>query len=610
MRKYSFFQIILGFVFSVLFVSICAQVPIDKQQMAMEYFRNREYSKALPLFEELHQQNPSQTTYYYYTTCLLETKDFRKAERAVKQQIKADPTTNRYQVDLGFVYISSGDLVKGKKEYEDVIRTLPADRHLINEAANAFLIRREDDYTIRVYERGKALLANSYQFHMELGDLYERTGKFEASIREYLSLLETDAASMNFIQARLQNSLLNDPDNIKSDLLRAAILRRIRQSPDVLVYSEMMLWFSIQRQDFEGALNQAMALDRRLNESGNRVYSIAQLSIASQQFETAIKAYKYLIDKGEGGQFYLSSRVEILNTEYQLLKKRPTASRDEYKALENNYKATLNELGRSRLTIQLIRNLANLYAFVMFDSERAIALLTETLSMPGINQRDQAECKLELADIFLYSGEVWESTLLFSQIEKAFPNEPIGHEAKFRNARLSYFIGEFAWARAQLDVLKAATSKLIANDALALSLLIKDNMDQDSTYTALAYYSRAELNSFRNRNDLALMTLDSILSIFPYHSIHDDVLMKKAEILFSQSRFTDAVALLQKIIDNFAFDLLADKAMFRLGETYQYYLNDRDKAMHFYKELMLQFPGSLYVAPARERFRVLRGDAV
>ncbi|MDP2422905.1 MAG: tetratricopeptide repeat protein, partial [Bacteroidales bacterium] len=419
-----------------------------------------------------------------------------------------------------------------------------------------------------------------------------------------------DVSNLNIIQARLQYSLMNDTGGKKADMLRTAILRRIRQSPDLLVFSELMLWFSVQKQDFELALIQAMALDRRLGENGNRVHGIAQLSMANQQYETAIKAHKYLIEKGEGSFYYLISRVDILNAEYLLLTSRIPADMVELKALETKYKEALNDLGRSRLTIQLMRNLAHLQAFMLYETENAIAILNAALILPGISQRDQAECKLELADILLYSGDVWESTLLYSQAEKTFPNEPIGHEAKFRNARLSFFIEEFEWARAQLDVLKAATSKLIANDAMALSLLIKDNMDQDSTYTALSYYARAELNSFRNRDDLAMNTLDSILALFPYHSIHDDVLMKKAEICVRKAKYNDAVVFLQKIVDDFAYDLLADKAMFRLGEVYQHYLNDHEKAMSYFKELLLQHPGSLYAAPARERFRQMRGDPI
>ena len=78
------------------------------------------------------------------------------------------------------------------------------------------------------------------------------------------------------------------------------------------------------------------------------------------------------------------------------------------------------------------------------------------------------------ADIRIASGDPWEAILLYSQVEKALKEEPLGHEAKYRNALVSYYLGEFGWAETKLDVLKASTEKLIANDAMKLSMFIKD----------------------------------------------------------------------------------------------------------------------------------------
>ncbi|MGE5382816.1 MAG: tetratricopeptide repeat protein, partial [Omnitrophica WOR_2 bacterium] len=215
---------------------------------------------------------------------------------------------------------------------------------------------------------------------------------------------------------------------------------------------------------------------------------------------------------------------------------------------------------------------------------------------------------LELADILLFSGEPWEATLLYSQVDKAFKNDPLGHEARFRNAKLSFYIGEFEWARAQLDVLKAATSKLIANDAMQLSLLISDNIAYDSSTLALASYARADLLLFRNQPDRAYALLDSVLQAFPNHPIDDDAIMKEAEIRLKQGNFTAAETLYKEIIEKYPDDILADDALYDLALLYQNQLKDNQKAMDCYQKLMTGYPGSLYVVDARKQFRSLRGD--
>jgi predicted Zn-dependent protease len=589
---------------------VLGQQTNTQRDLALEYFRNRDYGKALPIFEQLYESQPSHFHYHYYIFCLLEEKDFRKAERIARRQIKANSNDLRYEVDLGFVFMNSGDVDKGRKQYDDVIKNLRADRNVINNVANAFISRRENEYAIKTYLTGRVLLNNSYGFHSELANLYDRLGDFDNMITEYMSLMQTDNANLSQIQTRIQNALASDTEGNRAQFLRTSLLRNIRQHPDVLVYSEMMLWYAIQQKDFEAAYNQATALDRRLNENGNRVYALAQLSLSNEAFDIAVKAYEYLIARGEDNPYYFNSRIEILNANYRQLSSNYPAEREKFLQLEQRYYSTLNELGRNRLTVNLMRDLANLNAFRLYDTEKATALLYEAIEMPGIRTLTRAECKLDLADILLYTGDVWDAMLLYAQVEKEFPHEPIGHEAKFRNARLCFYIGEFEWARAQLNVLKGATSKLIANDAMALSLIIKDNMDIDSTYNALAFFARADLHTYRNRTDLALQSLDSLEKMFPYHPILDDVLFKRAEISISRMDYAKAGEYLQQIVDVYGDGLLADKAMFRLAEVYEIYLNDTERAMEHYKELLIRYPASLQAAPARQRFRMLRGDVI
>jgi hypothetical protein len=51
-------------------------------------------------------------------------------------------------------------------------------------------------------------------------------------------------------------------------------------------------------------------------------------------------------------------------------------------------------------------------------------------------------------------------------VDKEEKESPLGEEARFRNAKLSYYKGDFDWAQEQLKVLKASTSELISNDAI------------------------------------------------------------------------------------------------------------------------------------------------
>ena len=220
----------------------------------------------------------------------------------------------------------------------------------------------------------------------------------------------------------------------------------------------------------------------------------------------------------------------------------------------------------------------------------------------------QAECKLELADILLMRGDPWEAILLYSQVEKDFKENPIGHEAKFRRARISYFQGEFDWAQAQLDVLKASTSKLIANNAMDLSLLITDNVGLDTSTHAMEMYARAEFLAFQNKWEASTSTLDSLLLTFSGHTLSDEVIYKKGEISMHTKNYIQAISYFQEVAENYSYDILADDALFQWAKLTEEHLKDNEKAQTLYEQILLEHNGSIYTSEARKRFRALRGD--
>ena len=69
----------------------------------------------------------------------------------------------------------------------------------------------------------------------------------------------------------------------------------------------------------------------------------------------------------------------------------------------------------------------------------AIAILNKLITNPRASLYLKSKAKLDLGDIYLTRNEPWESTLLYSQVEKTQKENPIAYEAKLKNARLSYF---------------------------------------------------------------------------------------------------------------------------------------------------------------------------
>lgn len=588
---------------------IQAQPKESDAQLAAQYYRKKEFDKAVVLYAKLYKEKNSSVYYTYYLYCLIELEDFKEAEKLVKAQIKKSPSRPKYQVDLGFVFTQKGDLNKAKKHYEDALKNLPPDRNRIIELANAFMVRSQLEYAAATYKKGSELLPN-YPFYLELGNLYNQVGNYSGMVEEYLNYVDFDYLNMSVVEHKLQTKLSDDPDNTVSELLRKSLLKRVQKYPEKLYYSEMLMWLSVQEKDFEMAFLQAKSIDRRQGEEGDRIFQLAEICMANQQYEIAIEAFDYILKKGKTNYLYLDATIGRLNARYLKATESYDYSIADLIDVENDYLSMLAEYGKSPSMIKVMQYLGHLQAFYLDKTDDAIEILYEAIAMPNAAPAAVAECKIELADILLFVGDVWEAKLLYGQVEKAYKHDPLGHYAKYKNAKLSFYIGEFDWAKAQLDVLKAATSKLIANDALRFSVLISDNIDMDSSTVALEMYGRADLLLYRNKEDLALQTLDSIFELGSWHPIFDEVLLKKAEIKIKQRDFATAAEYLNKIVDDYSYDITADNALFLLADLTEQQFNDLDKAMQLYQKLMQDYPSSLYTAEARKRYRKLRGDFV
>ncbi|HTL82603.1 MAG TPA: hypothetical protein VL651_12910, partial [Bacteroidia bacterium] len=362
--------------------------------------------------------------------------------------------------------------------------------------------------------------------------------------------------------------------------------------------------------DFSSALIHDKALDKRLKTNGDDIIKLAALARSNGDYKAAADAYDYVISLGKDAPNYRTAKIEKIHAKYDQITLSGQYTQADILGLQAEMNSTLDELGRDVRTIELMRTLAHLDAFYLFDTKKADTLLEAALALPGISPMQTAQCKLELGDVLVLDGQVWEASLRYSQVEKAFKFEDIGEEAKYRNSKIAFYVGDFKWAQVQLNVLKTATSKTIANDAMYMSILITENLALDSNPDPLLKFARADLMIFQNRFDIATLELDSIDKLYPAHSLEDDVLFRRYQIAMKQQKWTEAAGYLQGIITGYGTDILGDDATYLLAQLYETKLNDKEKAKQYYSDVFTNYPSSTFATDARKKFRELRGDKI
>jgi len=578
------------------------------EKLALQYYDAREYEKANEYFSELYEHNPSVWFLYYYKS-LVAVKEYDKAEKITRKQLRINKYNVQFYVFLGQLYGLQSEFKKEKEYYDRAIKELLPMPPYIYNLASVFIEEKKYDYAILVYNKARKE-SPDYPYFYERAEVYKLKNDLVSMINEYLDALEFRESELETVQMRLQNSLGYDDETggINNPLLKQELQKRIQKSPDNIVFSEFLIFILKQQKDFNGAFVQSRALDKRLKEDGRRLYELGRICVSNQDWECAKRCYDYVVEKGPQNMFYDQAIVEGLNAEYlyQTAKAKPETA--DLKALEERLKVALQKYEGTRMRISLLKNLANLQAFYLNNTGDAIDLLENFLNVAQAEAIVKADFKLLLGDIYILHGEIWEASLLYSQVEKDFKYDVIAQEAKFRNAKLSYYAGDFPWAKTQADVLKGATSKLIANDALDLSLIITDAIGVDTNDAPLKLFASADLLIVQHRYNEALGRLDSINLLFSTHTLGDDIYYKKAQIYQSLNDYLNTEAMYRNVLEYFPNELYGDDAQFKLALLYDKYLSEPEKAKTAYEEVMIKYPGSIYTVEARKRYRQIRGD--
>jgi tetratricopeptide (TPR) repeat protein len=575
------------------------------EQLARQYLENGEYEKAASLYEQLYKKFPQQEYFLtQYASALIANKDFAKAETEIKKQLKSKPDNLTLQLTLGDIYTKQEKPEDAKKQYQKAISSLKTDPNQVLMLKDAFMTRYQTEYALQTLERGNALLKEKNHFAFYEGDVLRSLNEPVKMVTRYLDAMEFNEGILPSLEATFQR-YFKDEDYKE---LVAQLYTRLQAQPDKIPFTELLISVLQQRKEFKAALKQVRALDRRLEESGTRVFTFARNIENENDYDTAIDAYTYVKEQGNTSPFFVEANKGMLRCRREKIVRGFNYTKEEVNTLANEYGIFLQQNGWNINNSEMIREWAKLEIFYNNNLDKGVVLMDSLLKMPRLPNKIAGESKLELGDYYLMQSEPWEATLLYSQVDKAFKEDDLGEMGRYKNAKLSYYSGDFEWAQSQLKVLKASTSELISNDAIDLSVFIMDNLNLDTAATAMKMYATADLLAFQNRFDEAFVKLDSMPILFPKHALEDDIWYAKAQIYKKQRNYTQAAVNFQKIMDTYPEEIRADNATFELAELNELHLNNKDAALKLYEKIITTYTSSTFIIEARKRFRALRGE--
>lgn len=593
----------------IFFFILSFQLLGQNASLANNYYRNGEYEKAAEIFRQLMDKNAAYLDSYMsrYIECLVSLNQYDEAKSYVKKKQKKAKIKPVFNIYLGDILEREGNLEGAIKQYDKAVGSINANHAFIARTANTFQRYKKYKYAIATYEKGLELLDQPTVYAMQLANLYRLEGDQGKMIEYYLLSVQNNETTVERLQSLFARYV--DKDDLQGLVQQLYIL--IQDYPDDLRYLELLEWVYIQKGDYKNALRQAKAIDKRSNGLGVKVFNLGTIAHNARDYDAAINAFEYIVDDlGRDNPYFMDAQIEMLNCKRDKIVKGRKFEVSELDSLRRSYESFINEWNYTPRTAPILLQWANLEARYGANTPKAIELLEKIIEIPQVDRFVLNNAKLDLGDAYLIKGEIWEATLLYGQVDKEFREDYLGEQARYKNAKLYYYQGDFEWAQAQFDILKAATSRLISNDAIDQSVFIMDNLGLDTTPVPLQMYARAELLQYQNQYDNSFAVLDSITDMFPNHGLEDDIWYLKANVFRKQKAFDQAINYYSQIVDRYPEEIRADNALYEMAQIYEIYLDEPEKALPLYEKLFIEFSGSTLAVDARKKFRILRGDDI
>ncbi len=578
------------------------------RELGEEYYQKGDYEKALVYYEKyLKSGNSVQPIYDHYYQCLIGLNEYEKAEKKLRSFRKEQPLNWEYSIDLMLIYRQKGEKKKYDKERGELFSNVGSEQLWTETSARHMVKRKEYDMAEELFLYSRKTLGSPTIYSQNLISLFQFSGKKLKMVDEGLNLLFYAPGYLKYVEDQFQDYIT---DQEVSTHLESQLIGQLQKDPGSVVFSKLLVWFYVQKKDFKSAFVQARSIDKRMKLQGKDLMDLGEIIYDNKEYKAAIELYGYVAREYEASGLYPEAKRMEITCREELATSTFPVDTTQIRIVIKEYQTYLSRVGKRRGAAEAYRRMALLHAFQLSEYDEAITLLDDALLVPRSARSFSGQCKLDMGDIYLLKGEPWEAKILYAQVEKSYKDQPLGHEGKFKLAKVYYYSGDFDLAKANLDILKRATTRQIANDALDLSLLISDNSALDTSYDALTEFASLDLLYFSQHYTQAKNGFEGFLENYPKHSLTDETYFMLALIEEKMGEYNRAISYLDRIIRDYYDDILMDNALFHKALILDEKLNDKDQAMEVYKTILFDHPGSFYAEESRRRYRQLRGDSI
>ncbi|MEE0888813.1 MAG: tetratricopeptide repeat protein [Bacteroidales bacterium] len=598
MKKVFFILICL-----LTFTNLYSQTPIELEQARMLKDKG-DVNASIDMYKEfIKQYKNNKDLYLLISDYFLELGEDKNAESYLKKAIKQFPDDYKIKVALYILYEQTNQHNKKDKLFKNILSSLKANNYEIQTLGNEFIAKKHWSEAKVIFLKGRELIFDNTAYSWQLSNIFLQEGDYQNIAKEYLIQLENNPKTLKQIETNILGLITNNQDI--APIIEKEWETYWKKNKNNPYFAQFGIWLYNQTKQYDKSFELAKQIDNKFEEqSGATMLSFGEDMLNSNNINYALKAVNYMLKKGKESAFYQRCRALSISLSYKQFIEKPMKSDNDFTKLEADFTYFFKEFSFSKETFEIILQMGNFFAFHINKPQEAVDMLEEAINK-GLSTNQKGEIKLLLAKIYNRYGDMWQASLYCSQVEQDCKNSYLADEAKLLKALFSYYNNEIPWALSQFKALRSSTTKLIANDAMSYSILIEENIDQDSTYNGLRLFANAEKEFEYNNPELAKAYLDTLTSSYIHHPLFDDVFLLKAKINIAVNNFDKAKEYLNESLKKYPYELTADDALFLLSEICLNKTNEKALAKELLEKIILDYPNSIYVTEARKLLKEL-----
>jgi len=586
-------------------------------RLAQAFEQQGDHERALQMYSDLFKVDSNNYVYFDAVRRMnIQLKKYYAAIAVSLNRMKKTPADYALQANIGSIYSMAGSESQADSVWDAILGSAKKNQMYYRTVANEQMNQRLFDKSIATYQRGRFEIGDQFLFANELGYLYSFMMDYANSAREYLRMLRQNEQQYDFVQSRLA-TLVPRPDALKS--VTAVVEEELVQKQSISML-RILMWLYMEANRYSDAFLIAQKIDKLVSANGQELFAFAERTFRENEFRTAAAAYQQSLVTALKSQFIPAARygyarcMEELSMRGQSVSETDKGSstsletRPSFSGAVNLYEELAKEFPFTSIGANSLYRIGWIRYKQLFDLDGALQVFDSVLAVTPAGPMVPTVLST-IGDIYIAQNKLPVAVKKFQLMSGSpYANQDQKTLAQYRLAEIQFFNDKVDSALALLHPLTENLKADESNDALLLQYFITENTLQYPQ--ALKQFSHAELFARQNKLSEAVSEFASIIDLYPAAPLADDALLKVAEYSILLKKFPEALAAYQKLLGDYKESIEKDKTQFKIGELYQYYFMDKQKAIAAYEVILEQYPFSLFSDEARKRIRQLRGDSI